>query len=180
MCGISGIIDGRGITTEDLTRVASMSRALVHRGPDDSGAYHATHVALAARRLSIIDLDGGRQPLYNEDRSLALVANGEIYNHVELRRRLEARGHRFRTGSDCETILHAYAEYGLECVDHLRGMFAFALWDDARRRLVLARDPDGGEAALPLRARGPATLRLGDEGAPPLGRSPIRVRPGGG
>jgi asparagine synthase (glutamine-hydrolysing) len=143
MCGISGIISREGVTRADLARVASMSRALVHRGPDDSGAYNATHVALASRRLSIIDLDGGRQPLYNEDRTLALVANGEIYNHAELRRRLEALGHRFRTGSDCEAILHAYAEYGTACVEHLRGMFAFALWDDARRRLLLARDPLG-------------------------------------
>jgi asparagine synthase (glutamine-hydrolysing) len=143
MCGISGIISRDGVTPEDLTRVASMSRALTHRGPDDSGAYRSTHVALAARRLSIIDLGGGRQPLYNEDRSLALVANGEIYNHAELRQRLEARGRRFKTGSDCEAILHAYAEYGTACVGHLRGMFAFALWDDARRRLVLARDAMG-------------------------------------
>jgi len=143
MCGISGIISRRGVTPEDATRVASMSRALVHRGPDDSGAYRGAHVALAARRLSIIDLGGGRQPLYSADRSLALVANGEIYNHAELRRRLEGRGHRFTTGSDCEAILHAYAEYGTTCVEHLRGMFAFALWDEARRRLVLARDPMG-------------------------------------
>jgi len=143
MCGISGIISRDGVTPEDLARVGAMSRALVHRGPDDSGGYSAPHVALASRRLSIIDIEGGRQPLYNEDRSLALVANGEIYNHAELRRRLEGRGHRFATGGDCETILHAYAEYGAACVDHLRGMFAFALWDDARRRLVLARDPMG-------------------------------------
>jgi asparagine synthase (glutamine-hydrolysing) len=143
MCGISGIISREGLTPDDLTRVASMSRALVHRGPDDSGTYSAPHVALASRRLSIIDLGGGRQPLYTEDRSLALVANGEIYNHAELRQRLEARGHRFKTGSDCESILHAYAEFGTRCVEHLRGMFAFALWDDARRRLVLARDPMG-------------------------------------
>src|SRR5215207_11686252 len=143
MCGISGIVGRSGVTSEDLGRVASMSRALTHRGPDDSGAYSAPHVALASRRLSIIDLEGGRQPLFNEDRTLALVANGEIYNHAELRRRLEARGHRFQTGSDCEAILHAYAEYGTACVEHLRGMFAFALWDDARRRLLLARDPLG-------------------------------------
>lgn len=143
MCGISGIVSGRELTQEDAPRVAAMSRALTHRGPDDAGMYHAPHVALAARRLSIIDLEGGAQPLYNEDRSLALVANGEVYNHVELRQRLEARGHRFKTRSDCETILHAYAEYGAACVEHLRGMFAFALWDDARRRLVLARDPLG-------------------------------------
>jgi asparagine synthase (glutamine-hydrolysing) len=143
MCGISGIISRDGVTPEDLARVGAMSRALVHRGPDDSGGYSAPHVALASRRLSIIDIEGGRQPLYNDDRSLALVANGEIYNHAELRRRLEGRGHRFTTGSDCEAILHAYAEYGTACVEHLRGMFAFALWDGARRRLVLARDPMG-------------------------------------
>ncbi|MDT5270944.1 MAG: hypothetical protein QOH49_3130 [Acidobacteriota bacterium] len=143
MCGISGIISERGITPDDLQRVAAMSRALMHRGPDDSGVYSASQVALASRRLSIIDLGGGRQPLFNEDRSLALIANGEVYNHAELRRRLEGRGHRFTTGSDCETILHAYAEYGTACVEHLRGMFAFALWDATRRRLVLARDPLG-------------------------------------
>jgi asparagine synthase (glutamine-hydrolysing) len=143
MCGISGIVSSKELTPDDTARVAAMSRALVHRGPDDAGGFAAPHVALAARRLSIIDLEGGRQPLYNADRSLALVANGEIYNHAELRRRLEARGHRFATGSDCETIVHAYAEYGTGCVEHLRGMFAFALWDDVRRRLVLARDPMG-------------------------------------
>lgn len=143
MCGISGIINRAGITPEDASQVAAMSRALVHRGPDGAGEFRAPHVALAARRLSIIDLAGGAQPLYNEDRTLALVANGEIYNHVELRRSLEARGHRFTTGSDCEAILHAYAAHGLDCVKHLRGMFAFALWDEARRRLVLARDPMG-------------------------------------
>ncbi len=128
---------------EDRARVAAMSRALVHRGPDDAGEFHSPHVALAARRLSIIDLAGGRQPLYNEDRTLALVANGEIYNHTELRRRLEQKGRRFTTASDCEAILRAYEEYGLDCVQHLRGMFAFALWDEARRRLLLARDPLG-------------------------------------
>jgi asparagine synthase (glutamine-hydrolysing) len=143
MCGISGLISREVLTPEDVSRVAAMSRALIHRGPDDAGGFDAPHVALAARRLSIIDLEGGAQPLFDEDRTLALVANGEIYNHLELRRRLEARGHRFRTGSDCEAILHAYAEYGADCVRHLRGMFAFALWDGARRRLVLARDPMG-------------------------------------
>lgn len=143
MCGISGIISRDKITPADAERVAAMSRALTHRGPDDAGSFSAAHVSLAARRLSIIDLAGGAQPLHNADRSLTLVANGEIYNHVELRRRLEARGHRFSTRSDCETILHAYAEHGLDCVNHLRGMFVFALWDDARRRLILARDPMG-------------------------------------
>jgi len=143
MCGISGIISRQEISTGDALRAAAMSRALIHRGPDGSGEFHAPGVALAARRLSIIDIDGGDQPLYNQDRSLVLVANGEIYNHLELRRRLEALGHRFSTGSDCEAILHAYAEFGPACVDHLRGMFAFALWDQKRKRVVFARDPMG-------------------------------------
>ncbi|HYO62164.1 MAG TPA: asparagine synthase (glutamine-hydrolyzing), partial [Pyrinomonadaceae bacterium] len=143
MCGISGLISRERITPDDAARVAAMSRALAHRGPDGAGEHRAPHVALAARRLAVIGLEGGAQPLYDEGRSLALVANGEIYNHVELRRRLSPRGHLFKTRSDCEAILHAYAEYGLDCVNHLRGMFAFALWDGARRRLVLARDPMG-------------------------------------
>lgn len=143
MCGISGIISREEITPENLTRVESMSRALIHRGPDGFGQYISSHVALAAQRLSIIDLAGGNQPLYNEDRSLVLIVNGEIYNHVELRASLEHSGHRFSTESDCETIVHAYEAYGLDCVHHLRGMFAFALWDERRRRLLLARDPMG-------------------------------------
>jgi asparagine synthase (glutamine-hydrolysing) len=143
MCGISGIISKSGITRDDLMRVASMSDALKHRGPDDSGDFSASHLALAARRLSIIDLKGGHQPLYNEDRSLALVANGEIYNYPGLRRTLELRGHRFLTGSDSEVIIHAYREYGVACLDHLRGMFAFALWDSELERLLLARDRMG-------------------------------------
>ena len=173
MCGISGYISGSGVTPEDAARVASMSRALVHRGPDDSGEFSAPHVALAARRLSIIDLEGGHQPLYNEDRSLALVANGEIYNHAELRHDLEARGHRFKTGSDCEAILHAYAEFGTACVK-LRGMFAFALW--AAREGVVAGARPMEKSALPLRGRGLVTLRLRNEGAASLGACPVRVR----
>ena len=143
MCGISGLISRTEITNEDAARAAKMSRALIHRGPDDSGEFRGSHVVLGVRRLSIVDLEGGAQPLYNEDRSLVLVANGEIYNHVDLRAQLERRGHRFTTDSDCETILHAYAEDGVDCVHRLRGMFAFALWDEKRRRLLLARDPMG-------------------------------------
>lgn len=143
MCGICGTVSQRGITPDDVETVALMSRRLSHRGPDGAGDFANAQAVLAVRRLSIIDLEGGWQPFYDEDRTLALVANGEIYNYLELRRRLKDLGHRFRTQSDCETILHAYAEYGLECVQHLRGMFAFALWDDVRRRLVLARDRMG-------------------------------------
>jgi asparagine synthase (glutamine-hydrolysing) len=143
MCGITGIIGRRGLSNDDGARLAAMTGALAHRGPDGAGEFRAPNVALAMRRLSIIDLEGGWQPLYNEDRSLALVFNGEIYNFVELRRGLEARGHTFSTGSDGETILHLYEEHGAACVEHLRGMFAFALWDEKRRRVVLARDRMG-------------------------------------
>lgn len=143
MCGICGIVSQRAITPDDVGRLAAVNRALAHRGPDGDGVYQEPHAALAMRRLSIIDLDGGWQPLYNEDRTLALVANGEIYNFVELRQQLRSQGHRFNTQSDCETILHLYEEYGLDCVHHLRGMFAFALWDGKRQRLLLARDRMG-------------------------------------
>lgn len=143
MCGISGVITREPVAANAIRAVSRMSAAQAHRGPDGCGDYRDTHAILAARRLSIIDLAGGAQPLYNEDRSLALVANAEIYNFVELRQRLRDRGHRFATGSDCETILHLYEEHGTGCVEHLRGMFAFALWDSRRRRLLLARDRMG-------------------------------------
>lgn len=120
-----------------------MMDALHHRGPDGEGEYTAPHVHLGMRRLSIIDLTGGWQPLFNEDRSLVLIANGEIYNFIELRGQLIERGHEFRTHSDCEVILHLYEEQEMECLHQLRGMFAFALWDVNRRRLVLARDRMG-------------------------------------
>jgi asparagine synthase (glutamine-hydrolysing) len=143
MCGITGIITKVPITPADLASVRTSNSHLTHRGPDGAGEFQGEHVMLAMRRLSIIDLTGGWQPLYNEDRSLALVANGEIYNFVELRERLESLGHAFRTNSDCETILHLYEEHGLDCVTHLRGMFSFALWDANRKRLMLARDRMG-------------------------------------
>ena len=143
MCGIAGIISQEPIAPEDLQRLRAANSLLRHRGPDGDGEFVDSHVALAMRRLSIIDLAGAWQPIYNEDRSLAIVANGEIYNYVELRKLLEARGHRLTTSGDIETILHLYEEYGLDCVQHLRGMFAFALWDSKQRRLILARDRMG-------------------------------------
>jgi asparagine synthase (glutamine-hydrolysing) len=143
MCGIAGIVSQSPLSPDLHEQVRRMNRAMIHRGPDGDGEFVSPHVMLAMRRLSIIDLKGGWQPLYNEDRSLALVANGEIYNFVELRQRLESKGHRFTTHSDCETILHLYEEHGLDCVQHLRGMFAFALWDAKRRRLILGRDRMG-------------------------------------
>ena len=143
MCGIAGIISKRPIEPGEIAALGTMNDRLRHRGPDGAGQFTDANVALAMRRLSIIDLTGGWQPLYNEDRSLAIVANGEIYNYVELRQQLEARGHRLQTSGDIETILHLYEEHGLDCVQHLRGMFVFALWDSKRRRLVLARDRMG-------------------------------------
>ena len=144
MCGICGIWSP-GFSRGDGEReaLAAMSRALVHRGPDDEGAVELDEVGLAMRRLSIIDLAGGHQPIANEDRSLWLVANGEVYNYRELRRILAGRGHRFATASDVEVILHLYEERGERLVDDLDGMFAFALWDGRRRRLLLARDRFG-------------------------------------
>jgi len=117
-----------------------MNQQIVHRGPDDAGFYVSENVGLAMRRLSIIDLKTGHQPVSNEDGTVWLVFNGEIYNHQELRPGLEARGHRYRSQSDTETIVHAYEEYGRDCLKHLRGMFAFALWDSKKRRFFAARD----------------------------------------
>jgi asparagine synthase (glutamine-hydrolysing) len=139
VCGIYGIVqlDGALAPADALRR---MGQTIVHRGPDDDGVYHDGPCAIGMRRLSVIDLAGGHQPLSNEEGTLWLVANGEIYNYRELRRELEARGHRFKTASDCETILHLYEDYGDDCVEHLNGMFGFALWDARRRRLLIGRD----------------------------------------
>lgn len=146
MCGIAGATwseDGEPISAETLQR---MTDVLAHRGPDDSGTYFSPQngtgpgAALGHRRLSIIDLAGGGQPLCNEDESIWIAFNGEIYNYRELRPELESQGHRFRTDGDTETIVHLYEQYGVDCLRKLRGMFAFALWDDRRKRLFLARD----------------------------------------
>ena len=120
-----------------------MSAAQLHRGPDGAGEFLSDKIALAARRLSIVDPSGGGQPLYNEDKSLVLIVNGEIYNYVELRNRLKASGHQFRTAADGEVILHLYEENATDFIKHLRGMFAFALWDVNRQQLILARDRMG-------------------------------------
>ena len=138
MCGIAG---WAGLPDTDEQTLRRMCDAVAHRGPDDEGAYvEPGRVGLGFRRLSIIDLAGGHQPLHNETGSVQLTCNGEIYNFQALRRDLEARGHRFATHSDCETIAHLYEDHGLDFLSHLRGMFAIALWDAERRRLVLARD----------------------------------------
>lgn len=137
MCGIAGIY---GSATANPSLLRAMAGRLAHRGPDHQGTYAADGAGLAHTWLSIIDLGGGDQPLHAGDGHLSLIANGEIYNYVELRAALERRGRRFATGSDCETILHAYAEYGDGFLDRLHGMFAFALHDRARGLLILARD----------------------------------------
>src|SRR3989440_12161181 len=141
MCGICGIAASRG--RADLDRVAAMSAALVHRGPDSFGEYVDGAVAIAARRLSIIDLETGDQPIASEDGDVHVVQNGEIYNYRELRRELERAGHRFRTHGDTEVLLHLYEEHGNAVASRLRGMFALAIWDARKRRLVLARDRFG-------------------------------------
>src|SRR6516162_3070074 len=139
MCGIYGVLqlDGAPAAAEALHR---MGRVTIHRGPDDEGTHVDGPLALGMRRLSIIDLSGGHQPLTNEDGSLWLVANAEIYNYRELRQELTAAGHTFKTASDCETLLHLYEAHGDDFVQRLNGMYAFALWDARRRRLLLGRD----------------------------------------
>jgi asparagine synthase (glutamine-hydrolysing) len=150
--------------------VRRMQQALFHRGPDGEGIIDTPHAALAMRRLAIIDINASWQPLYNEDKSLALVVNGEIYNYIELRDELRARGHSFATGGDCEVILHLYEEYGVECVKHLRGMFAFAIWDAKAKTVFLARDRMGekplylwqDEGILAFSSELPSLVRCGE------------------
>ena len=143
MCGICGMaVAGRGAVA-DLEAVKRMNGRLVHRGPDSEGVFHEGGVALAMRRLSIIDLEHGDQPISNEDGTVTVVQNGEIYNYRELRGELERRGHRFATASDTEVLVHLYEEHGDRFVERLRGMFAIALWDAREQRLLLARDRFG-------------------------------------
>src|SRR4051812_18287954 len=155
MCGICGVVSRRsGVDQVDLR---AMTDTMAHRGPDADGFYVSPdhQVGFGFRRLSIVDLATGDQPMSNEDDSIWLVFNGEIYNHADHRPGLEARGHRFRSRCDAEVVLHLYEEYGPDCVHHLRGMFAFAIWDSRRRQLLLARDRIGVKplyfAALPGR-----------------------------
>jgi len=139
MCGITGVMQFKGARVEPET-LRQMCAAMVHRGPDDEGIYTTGAIGIGMRRLSIVDLATGHQPLSNEDGTVWIVFNGEIYNHAALREKLQALGHRYSTQSDTETIVHLYEEYGADCVQHLRGMFAFAIWDSRRQRLFIARD----------------------------------------
>lgn len=142
MCGIAGVFSGSGARI-DPESIIAMNNAIVHRGPDEEGTYCDDVVGLAMRRLSIIGLGNGRQPIFNEDRTVAVIMNGEIYNYRQLRSDLEQRGHRFSTLSDVEVAVHLYEEYGTDFVRSLRGMFAFALYDRSRERLILGRDRPG-------------------------------------
>jgi asparagine synthase (glutamine-hydrolysing) len=143
MCGIAGFIDTQRSLDNAEQLIDSMCKIIRHRGPDDQGVWVGDGVALGMRRLSIIDLASGHQPIFNEDRSVLVVFNGEVYNYRELQKELQERGHHFRTNCDTEAIVHAYEEYGDDCVKHLRGMFTFAIWDRKRQRLLAARDRFG-------------------------------------
>ncbi len=159
MCGICGIATTHGVA--DVESLRSMSDLLVHRGPDSAGEHVDGGVALAARRLSILDLEHGDQPIANEDGSCVVVQNGEIYNYPELRRELERAGHVLRTRCDTEALVHLYEEHGLGFAERLRGMFAVAIWDARRRRLVLARDRYGIKPLYYRHAGDELPLRLG-------------------
>jgi len=138
MCGIAGVVNSkRGVDTATIRR---MCQSIVHRGPDDEGIFVKDGAGLGVRRLSVIDLAGGHQPVFNEDKTICVVYNGEVYNFRELRQELESRGHRFNSHTDTEVIVHLYEEMGRDCVQKLRGMFAFAIYDTRNKSLLLARD----------------------------------------
>ena len=145
MCGINAVYKYTGINKEDLKRVERMNDKMRYRGPDGEGYWHDEHCALGHVRLSIIGLESGAQPLFNKDKSLVLISNGEIYNYCELRKELADKGYVCTTDSDCEVILYLYELYGMECVHHLRGMFAFCLYDTKKEQLIVARDRIGEE-----------------------------------
>ena len=141
LCGIAGFTHKNW--KPEPSRIHSAAATLVHRGPDQQGVYQSNLCSLAAARLKVIDLDSGDQPILSPNRNTAIVFNGEIYNHLELRAELESLGHRFTTQCDTETVLHAFLEWDTHCFARLRGMFAIAVWTESSRRLVLARDRIG-------------------------------------
>ena len=143
MCGIAGVVTRDSDKRLDPALIDRMVAKLHHRGPDDTGVVTLPGVALGLKRLSIIDVAGGRQPIQNEDETITFVGNGEIYNYCVLRDQLVAKGHRFRTGSDMEVIVHGYEEWGDRVAEHVNGQFAFALWDGPKKRLLAARDRAG-------------------------------------
>jgi asparagine synthase (glutamine-hydrolysing) len=140
MCGIAGVYEYACVAAASEDAVLEMLSAIIHRGPDDYGVHSDGPAVLGTRRLSIIDLPGGHQPITNEDGSIAVAFNGELYNYRELRACLRSRGHVLKSEGDTEVLVHLYEDLGDECVHELRGMFAFAIWDARRRRLLVARD----------------------------------------
>ena len=188
MCGLAGIFDLTGPGGIDEAALRRMTAAMRHRGPDGDGFHIERGIGLGHRRLAIIDIGGGDQPMYNEDGSVVIVFNGEIYNHNELRPKLEAAGHLFRSRCDTEAIIHAWESWGPGCLDHLSGMFAFALWDRNRGQLFLARDRLGKKPLYyATLERWPVRVRLGNAGIggvarpapahkPDLGRGFLHVR----
>ncbi len=140
MCGICGVIHKHPDNPVQLPDIRRMCDVITHRGPDEEGQYVEANVGIGMRRLSIIDLSTGTQPIFNEDRSMAIVFNGEIYNHQDIRKELISRGHVFKTKSDTEAIIHAYEEWGTAMPERLNGMFGFAIWDGQKNRLFMARD----------------------------------------
>src|SRR4030042_4211362 len=143
MCGIAGIFNLHSAKERSMDTLKRMAFMLRHRGPDGFGFYTDENIGLAHARLSIIDLEGGRQPIYNEDKTICITFNGEIFNYIELRESLLSKGHEFYTKSDTEVIVHFYEEHGVNCLDYLNGQFAFALWDQKDKRLFIARDRVG-------------------------------------
>ncbi|MFH1784734.1 MAG: asparagine synthase (glutamine-hydrolyzing) [bacterium] len=140
MCGICGVFNYGSKESVDKDLLHKMCNVMIHRGPDEEGYYVKGDIGLGIRRLAIIDLKTGHQPIHNEDKSIWVIDNGEIYNFQELRENLEKKGHRFYTKTDTEAIVHLYEDYGIDCVKYLRGMFAFALWDETKKKLFLVRD----------------------------------------
>ena len=175
MCGICGVYEYEGRGLADRLTLASMLAVIRHRGPDDEGVHLDGALGMGARRLSIIDLVGGKQPIYNEDRTIAVVCNGEIYNYRDLTRQLRARGHVFATASDTEVIVHLYEELGQSCVHQLRGMFAFAVWDARDRQVLLARDRLGIKPLYYAQAGG--RLVFGSEIKAILQHPKVQARP---
>ena len=153
MCGIVGIIYGDGHNVERHELINARDK-MIHRGPDDAGYFIDKNIGLAHRRLSIIDISGGHQPLSNEDGSVWITFNGEIYNYRDIKERLISRGHIFKTNSDTEPIVHLYEEKGVDCIIELEGMFAFAIWDKNNNRLFAARDRVGEKPFYYFNARG--------------------------
>ena len=149
MCGIFGYIG-----FEEPRLLERMGQVIRHRGPDDVGYYNEDKVSLGIRRLSIIDLEGGHQPIFNENNSLVVVYNGEIYNYLELSEDLKRQGHRFKTQCDTEVILHAYEEYGMDFLTRFNGMFVFALYDKRKKELIIARDRAGMEGCVEILLHG--------------------------